>query len=59
MYGFLDGFSRYNQIRMAEEDQEKTALITEWGVFMAVVMIFGLKTALATFQRIIMEIYEE
>jgi hypothetical protein len=43
---------------MAEEDQEKTAFVTEWGVFVAVVMIFGLKTAPATFQRIIMEIFE-
>jgi hypothetical protein len=59
MYSFLDGLSRYNQIRMAEEDQEKTAFITEWGVYVAVVMIFGLKTAPATFQRIIMEIFEE
>jgi hypothetical protein len=59
MYSFLDGFSGYNQIRMAEEDQEKTAFVTEWGVFVAVVMMFGLKTAPATFQRIIMEIFEE
>jgi hypothetical protein len=49
MYSFLDGFSGYNQIRMAEEDQEKTAFVTEWGVFVAVVMMFGLKTAPATF----------
>ena len=59
MYTFLDGFSGYNQIRMAEEDQEKTAFVTEWGVFVAVVMMFGLKTAPATFQRIIMEIFAE
>jgi len=25
---FMDAFSRYNQIQMAEEDQEKTAFIT-------------------------------
>jgi hypothetical protein len=59
MYSFLDGFSGYNQIRMAEEDQEKTASVTEWGVFVAVIMMFGLKMAPATFQRIIMEIFEE
>jgi hypothetical protein len=56
MYNFLDGFSGYNQIQMAEEDQEKTAFVTEWGaarVFVAVVMMFDLKTAPATFQRII------
>jgi hypothetical protein len=59
MYSFLDGFSSYNQIRMAEEDQEKTTFIMEWGVFKAVVMMFGLKTTPATFQRIIMEIFED
>jgi hypothetical protein len=59
MYSFLDGFSGYNQIRMAKQDQEETAFVTEWGVLVAVVMIFGLKTAPATFQRIIMEILEE
>ena len=59
MFTFLDGFSRYNQIRMVEEDQEKTAFVTEWGVFVAVVMMFGLKTAPTTFQRIIMEIFAE
>ena len=32
---------------------------TEWGVFVAVVMMFGLKTAPTTFERIIMEIFEE
>ena len=45
VYSFLDGFSGYNQIRMRPVDQEKTAFVTEWGVFVAVVMMFGLKTA--------------
>ena len=44
---------------MAEEDQEKTPFVTEWGVFVVVVMMFGLKTAPTTFQRIIMEIFGE
>ena len=48
-YNFLDGFSSYNQIRMHLDDQEKMAFVTEWGVFVAEVMMFGLKTALATF----------
>ena len=59
VYSFLDGFSGYNQIRMHPDDQEKTTFVTEWGVFVAVVMMFGLKTALATFQRIIMEVFGE
>ena len=43
IYCFLDGFSGYNQVRMSPEDQEKTTFVTEWGVFVAVVMMFGLK----------------
>ena len=49
MYTFLDGFSSYNQTRMAEEDQENTAFVTEWGVFVAVVMMFGLRMTSAKF----------
>ena len=48
-YSFLDGFSGYNQIRMHPEDQEKTTFVTEWGVFVAEVMMFGLKMVPATF----------
>jgi hypothetical protein len=59
MYSFLDGFSGYNQIRIAEEDKENTAFVTEWGVFVAVIMMFGLKTASVTFKRIIREIFKE
>ncbi|RDY09915.1 hypothetical protein CR513_05645, partial [Mucuna pruriens] len=32
-YSFMDGFSGYNQIRMALEDKEKTTFITMWGMF--------------------------
>ena len=59
MYNFLDGFIGYNQVRMYPEDQEKTTFVTEWGVFVAVVMMFGLKNAPITFQRMVMEIFEE
>ena len=58
-YSFLDGFSSYNQIRMHPDDQEKTMFVTEWGVFVAEVMMFGLKTAPATFQHIITKIFHE
>ncbi|PKI54162.1 hypothetical protein CRG98_025457 [Punica granatum] len=30
---FMDGFSGYNQIRMAEEDKIKTTFTTMWGTF--------------------------
>ena len=59
VYSFLDGFSGYNQIQMHPDDEEKTTFVTEWGVFVDVVMMFGVETTLATFQRIIMEIFGE
>ncbi|RDY06708.1 hypothetical protein CR513_09259, partial [Mucuna pruriens] len=31
-YSFMDSFSRYNQIRMAPENREKTTFITTWGL---------------------------
>lgn len=30
---FMDAFSRYNQIKMYGPDQEKTAFITDWGLY--------------------------
>ena len=59
LYSFLDGFNSYNQVRMALEEEEKKTSIIDWGVYVDVVMMFGLKTAPTTFQRIIMEIFEE
>ena len=58
-YNFLDGFRGYSQIRMHPDDQEKTTFVTKCGVFVAVVMMFGLKTAPTTFQRIITEIFDD
>ena len=46
----LDVFSRYNQILLVEEDQEKTAFVTERGIYCFKVMPFGLKNAGATFK---------
>ena len=57
MYSFLDGFSGYNQIKMAPEDQAKTAFITAWGVFVCTIMWFGLRNSPSTFQRDMYEIF--
>ena len=43
LFSFVDGFSGYNQIKMALEDMEKMAFITLWGTFYYKVMSFGLK----------------
>nr|AAQ56303.1 putative gag-pol precursor [Oryza sativa Japonica Group] len=48
---FLDAYSVYHQIRMAWEDEEKTASITPVGTFCYTTMPFGLKNAGPTSQR--------
>lgn len=47
----LDGFSRYNQVLVHPDDQEKTTFTTPWGIFMYSKMPFGLMNAGDTFQR--------
>ena len=59
MYSFLDGFSGYNQVLVAQEDREKTTFVTEWGAFASNVMTFGLKNAPATFQRMVQGIFRD
>ncbi|KAK5793149.1 hypothetical protein PVK06_034286 [Gossypium arboreum] len=51
LFSFMDGFSGYNQIKMAPEDMEKTTFVTMCGTFCYLVMPFGLKNAGATYQR--------
>jgi ribonuclease HI len=50
---FLDCYSRYHQISIKEEDQEKTAFITPFGAYCYMTMLFGLKNAGTTYQRAI------
>ena len=54
---FMDTFSRYNQIKMAEEDQEKTAFITSQGLYCYKVMPFELKNAGVTYQRLVNKMF--
>ena len=53
LLSFMDAFSRYNQIRMDEADQEKTSFVTSQALFYYKVMPFGLKNAGATYQRLV------
>ena len=50
LLSFMDGFSGYNQIKMAPKDMEKTSFITSWGTYYYKVMTVGLKNAGATYQ---------
>jgi hypothetical protein len=51
IFSLMDGFSGYNQINIAPEDQHKTTFICPWGTFAYRKLPFGLKNAGATFQR--------
>ena len=59
VFSFMDGFSGYNQIKMAPEDMEKTTFITPWGTFCYRVMPFGLKNARATYQRVMSTLFHD
>ena len=54
---FLDGYSVYNQIAIALEDQEKTPFTSPYGTFAFRRMPFGLCNLLGTFQRCMMAIF--
>ena len=59
MFSFMDGYSGYNQIRMATKDAEKTAFRTPIGNFYYTVMPFGLKNAGATYLRTMTAIFHD
>ncbi|GJT97951.1 reverse transcriptase domain-containing protein [Tanacetum coccineum] len=50
---FLDAYKGYHQIKMAKEDEEKTAFITSQGIFCYSKMPFGLRNVRATYQRLV------
>jgi hypothetical protein len=58
-YYFLDGYSGYNQIEIALEDQEKTTFTCPFGTFAYRRMPFGLCNAPATFQRCMLGIFSD
>ena len=58
-YCFVDGYSGYNQISIAPEDQDKTTFTCPYGTFAFKRMLFGLCNAPATFQRCMMSIFSD
>lgn len=59
MFSLMDGFSGYNQIRIAPKDQEKTTFTCAWGTYCWNVMPFGLKNVGTTYQRAMMTIFHD
>ncbi|XP_017239352.2 uncharacterized protein LOC108212130 [Daucus carota subsp. sativus] len=56
---FLDASSGFNQIQMDPSDAEKTAFVTERGVYCYLAMPFGLRNASATFQRLVNKMFKD
>ena len=56
---FLDAYSGYHQIAMIESDQLATSFITPFGSFCYISMLFGLKNTGATYQRCILNYFED
>ena len=58
-FSFMDGFSSYNQIKMAKEDKAKTTFTTHWETYAYDVMPFGLKNTSATYQQAMVTLFHD
>ena len=56
---FMNAFSGYNLIKIAEEDQEKTTFITSQRLYCYKVMPFGLQNTKATYQRLVNKMFSK
>lgn len=57
VFSFMEGFSGYNQIKMASADMDKTMFITPWGTFCYKVMPFGLENAGEMYQKAMVKLF--
>ncbi|KAM0960189.1 hypothetical protein ACFX2C_025259 [Malus domestica] len=59
LLNFMDAYLGYNQILMNLLDQEYTAFTTDKGLYYYKVMLFGLKNAGMTYQRLVNSMFDE
>jgi Reverse transcriptase (RNA-dependent DNA polymerase) len=59
VFSFMDGYTGYNQIKIAPEDEKHTAFRTPIDIYCYKVMSFGLKNAGATYQRTMTKIFDD
>ena len=57
LLSFMDAFSKHNQIRLDETDQEKTSFVTSQGLFYYKVMPFELKNIGVAYQRLVNKMF--
>jgi hypothetical protein len=55
---FLDAYLGYHQISLTIDDEEKTAVITSFGIFCYTKMAFGLKNGRDTYQKCVHTVLE-
>lgn len=59
MLSLMDTYSGYNHIQMYVADEEKTTFITNLILYCYQAMLFGLKKAGATYQRLVNRMFKE
>ncbi|XP_011100179.1 uncharacterized protein LOC105178414 [Sesamum indicum] len=59
VFSMMDAYQGYHQIYMATEDRIKTSFVTDRGIFCYNVMPFGLKSAGATYQRLVNKMFAQ
>jgi hypothetical protein len=58
-YSFMNGFSRYNQIRMTKKKGKRNTYITPWGTFCYKLVPSGLKNTGTSYQRAMVPLFHD
>ena len=58
LLSFLDAYSGYHQVSLAQEDEGNMAFITSFGTFYCTTMSFGLRNTGTTFQWLMKRMFD-